>query len=165
MSTVPNDIRFLNGVSLKQYYRNSRNNIEDPIFTGFTVEIDEEHSPLFFGGREYYDYTTSLRSPDGTDTGLANAIESRLKKMYSDSVIGSPDTYEINTLFAKDPFSSSNERKIGYGLQDKFYLDKSKLGTPLICMGQNVILGWGEDQQKQFDEYVIIFMQNAQQAQ
>jgi outer membrane protein OmpA-like peptidoglycan-associated protein len=129
MSTVPNDIRFLNGVSLKQYYANSRNNIEDPIFTGFTVEIDEEHSPLFFGGREYYDYTTSLRSPDGTDTGLANAIESRLKKMYSDSVIGSPDTYEINTLFAKDPFSSSNERKIGYGLQDKFYLDNVLYGA------------------------------------
>lgn len=139
MSTTPNDIRFLNGVSLKQYYSNARNNIEDPIFTGFTMEIDEQHSPLFFGGREYYNYTDSLRSPNGTDTVLANVIEERLKGMYSSAVIGSPDSYEINTLYAKDPFTSSNERKIGYGLQDRFYLDNVLYGaTDYIYMVDKV---------------------------
>lgn len=42
---------------------------------------------------------------------------------------------------------------------DKFHLDKQKLGTPLICMGQHVILGWGDKQQKQFDQYVQPFIQ------
>lgn len=33
---------------------------------------------------------------------------------------------------------------------DKFNLDKSRLGTPLICMGDVYIIGWGADKQRQF---------------
>lgn len=40
---------------------------------------------------------------------------------------------------------------------EKFRLDKDLWGTPLICMGQNVILGWGEKEQTLFDEYVKAF--------
>ena len=34
----------------------------------------------------------------------------------------------------------------------------NNLGTPLICMGDNYIMGWSEEQQKQFDEYVKDFI-------
>ena len=29
-------------------YRNDRNTLEDPIITGFTLDIDTLHSPLFY---------------------------------------------------------------------------------------------------------------------
>ena len=34
---------------------------------------------------------------------------------------------------------------------DKFNLDKNQLGTPLICMGDTYILGWGGNKQRQFE--------------
>ena len=39
----------------------------------------------------------------------------------------------------------------------KFKIDKNRLGTPLFCMGQNYILGWGRSERKEFDEYVKDF--------
>ncbi|MBQ3696014.1 MAG: hypothetical protein II938_03495 [Alphaproteobacteria bacterium] len=39
----------------------------------------------------------------------------------------------------------------------KFKLDRSKLGTPLFCMGPHYIMGWGRSERKQFDEYVKDF--------
>ena len=33
-----------------QNYKNFENDLEDPIFTGFTLSINEQHSPLFSGG-------------------------------------------------------------------------------------------------------------------
>lgn len=42
---------------------------------------------------------------------------------------------------------------------NKFHLNKRKLGTPLICMGQHYILGWTEEEQKHFDEYVKNFIE------
>lgn len=43
---------------------------------------------------------------------------------------------------------------------DKFRLDKRSLGTPLICIGNNYILGWNRDNEKKFDEYIIQFQNN-----
>ena len=40
---------------------------------------------------------------------------------------------------------------------EKYNLDKRKLGTPLIAMGKNYILGWGQAGQEKFDEYVKEF--------
>ena len=41
---------------------------------------------------------------------------------------------------------------------DKFKLDKSRLGTPLICMGDNYILGWTKVSERKFRQYVKPFM-------
>lgn len=40
---------------------------------------------------------------------------------------------------------------------EKFQLGKRKLGTPLICMGQNYILGWSPQDEKKFDDYLLNF--------
>ncbi len=42
---------------------------------------------------------------------------------------------------------------------DKFNVNKRQLGTPLICMGQHYILGWSEEEEKKFDEYVKDFIE------
>lgn len=130
MSTDVKDIKYLNGASLRQYYENSRNNIEDPIFTGFTLDIDKLHSPLFYAlaGDEYME-AESLRSPDGTNTSLAAKIEEKLAYVNKYNIIGAPDSYEINTLEAKSKIGSDSRRKAGYGLQDKYYIDNVLYGA------------------------------------
>ena len=107
---------FVNKKFLYKYYTNSRNSIEDPIFTGFTLDIDMLNSPLFYAP---YDTTEILRG-DGSDTELAEKIENRLTTLNKVYFEGNPNTYEINTIKAKDELG---DRLAGYGLQDKFYLD------------------------------------------
>lgn len=107
---------FVNKKFLYKYYTNSRNSIEDPIFTGFTLDIDMLNSPLFYAP---YDTTEILRG-DGSDTELAEKIENRLTTLNKVFFEGNPNTYEINTIKAKDELG---DRLAGYGLQDKFYLD------------------------------------------
>lgn len=107
---------YVNKKFLYKYYTNSRNNIEDPIFTGFTLDIDMLNSPLFYAP---YDTTEILRG-NGSDTELADKIETRLTTLNKVFFEGNPNTYEINTVKAKDELG---DRLAGYGLQDKFYLD------------------------------------------
>lgn len=107
---------FVNKKFLYKYYANSKNSIEDPIFTGFTLDIDMLNSPLFYAP---YDITEILRG-NGSDTELADKIETRLTTLNKVFFEGSPNTYEINTVKAKDELG---DRLAGYGLQDKFYLD------------------------------------------
>ena len=107
---------FVNKKFLYKYYANSKNSIEDPIFTGFTLDIDMLNSPLFYAP---YDTTEILRG-NGSDTELADKIETRLTTLNKVFFEGSPNTYEINTVKAKDELG---DRHAGYGLQDKFYLD------------------------------------------
>ena len=132
MSTEVKDIKFLGSKSeLDHFYRNSRQNIEDPIFTGFTLSIDTLHSPLFYAlaGDEYV-VSETLRSAGGRDTSLAFKIEEKLSNMYKYSVMGSPDSYEINTIEAKDKFfSNGNDRRPGYGLWEKYQLDNVLYGA------------------------------------
>ena len=147
MSKDRNDIRYAN-MALEQYYRNSRNNIEDPLFTGFTFDIDTLHSPLFYAlaGTEYQASET-LRSSGGTDTTLAKAIEDKLSYVYKYNIVGFPDSYEINTLAAKDELSSNDRRKAGYGLFDKFYLDNVLYGAvDYIYMVDKVSIGTYSDE-------------------
>ncbi len=107
---------FVNKKFLYKYYANSKNSIEDPIFTGFTLDIDMLNSPLFYAP---YDTTEILRG-NGSDTELADKIETRLTTLNKIFFEGNPNTYEINTIKAKDELG---DRLAGYGLQDKFYLD------------------------------------------
>ena len=142
MPTNPNDMKYLNKVSLKKYYENSRNKIEDPLFTGFTLDIDTLHSPLFYtlAGKEYVD---SLRSSDGTNVELSKAIEEKLADVYKFHIYAVPDSYEINTLYAKDTLG---DRRAGYGLQDKYYIDNVLYGaTDYIYMVDKVAIGTFSD--------------------
>ncbi len=41
---------------------------------------------------------------------------------------------------------------------EKFSLKEDVLGTPLICMGKNIIVGWSEKDKNNFDVYVKPFM-------
>lgn len=36
----------------------------------------------------------------------------------------------------------------------KDYKIMSAAGTPLICMGDNYLMGWGEDKEKLFEDYI-----------
>lgn len=127
----PKDIKFLNDkASLFKYYANSRNNIEDPLFTGFTLVLDELHSPLFKSLVEPELVTETLRSPGGYDSSLADILETRLDYLNKTSFIATPDSYEMNTMFNKDPFSSENRRRPGYGSFDKYYMENILYGAP-----------------------------------
>ena len=132
MSTEKKEIKFLNNKSeLDQFYRNARCNIEDPIFTGFTLSIDTHHSPLFYAlaGDEYV-VSETLRSAGGRDTSLAFKIEEKLSNIYKYSIMGTPDSYEINTIAAKDKFfSNGNDRRPGYGLWEKYDMDNVLYGA------------------------------------
>lgn len=41
---------------------------------------------------------------------------------------------------------------------EKFNLDKSKLGTPLICMGDKYFMGWGKEYEEEFKKYAQNFL-------
>ena len=114
------------GAKFDQFYQNSKNNIEDPIFTGFTFDIDELNSPLFFTlcGDEYNE---SLRSLSGTKTDLSTKIEEKLSSVYKFHINGTPDSYEINTTYTKDMLG--NDHRAGYGLQERYYMDKPLYGA------------------------------------
>lgn len=110
-----------------KYYRNDVNSIDDPIFTGFTFDIDILHSPLFFTGTG--DNYTTLDSLKGNDsTSLAKSIENRLEYVYKTGILGSINSYEINTMSSKD-YIDDNTFKAGYGLQDKVYMDSILYGA------------------------------------
>ena len=135
-------MRYLNKISLKKYYENSRNNIEDPLFTGFTLDIDTLNSPLFFALCAD-EYVESLRSSDGTDAKLSGKIEEKLQDVYKFHIYGAPDSYEINTLYTKDTLG---DRRAGYGLQDKHYIDNVLYGAvDYIYMVDKVVAGTFSD--------------------
>ena len=59
-------------------HKNNENTLDDPIFTGFTFDIDTLHSPLFYtGDNNEYGNIESLRGGGGSS--LASKIETRLK--------------------------------------------------------------------------------------
>lgn len=142
MSTRPTDIKFLNThEQLRKYCRNSSNNIEDPIFTGFTFDIDRLHSPLFYSVCDQ-EFTDSLRSPGGMDTRIAKSIEDKLEYVNNVNIVGAPNTYEILTVDAKDPFGSDNKRRPGYGLWKNHYIDNVLYGAAdYIYMVDKVSIG------------------------
>lgn len=89
-----------------QNYKNFENDLDDPIFTGFTFHINMEQSPLFQGGTAY--------SGTSGGTGLSSQIQASLKSKHD-----SRDTsnYAVTTTTV-DKINSS---KIGYGNQTNIY--------------------------------------------
>ena len=147
MSTTPTDIKFLNSHELlRKYCRNSSNSIEDPIFTGFTFDIDRLHSPLFYSVCEQ-EFEDSLRSPGGMDTRIAKSIEDKLEYVNNVNIVGTPNTYEILAVDVKNPFGSDNKRKPGYGLWKNHYIDNVLYGAAdYIYMVDKVSVGTYSDE-------------------
>ena len=145
MATDNIDMRFFDKASIQKYYANSKNGIEDPIFTGFTFAIDTLHSPLFFIPDTYEDAAETLVFPSrisASDNSLARKIEDNLKYINQFAITANPDTYEINTINVKDSFGSNNLRRPGYGLFDTFDIDNVKYGaTDYIYMVDKVTDG------------------------
>ena len=113
-------------------YRNAENDIEDPIFTGFTFSIDKNTSPLFMGGYKLNDSLVStivnnLNSYDKTGT-------------YNDS----------QSL----KFGFEDGKKIGYGLQDYVSVDIPGYGAVgYVYMADNAVVNRGS--------YIDTWEQNA----
>ena len=74
------------------------------------------------------------------------AAEDYLKDKYPDLKIQKKD------------LADQQNRTLFFACAAKFKLDKNKLGTPLFCMGDHYIMGWGRSERKLFEEYVTEFL-------
>ena len=106
-------------------HKNNENTLDDPIFTGFTFDIDTLHSPLFYtGDNNEYGNIESLRGGGGSS--LASKIETRLKTQHNQVIMSSTNNYEVVTMSVKDMI---RRVQAGYGLQNLFYLDAIPYGA------------------------------------
>ena len=62
--------------------------------------------------------------------------------------------YYPDLKIQKKDIANTQNRRLFFACGAKFGLDKSKMGTPLFCMGDRYIMGWGRAERKQFEEYV-----------
>ena len=93
-------------------------NLEDPLFTSFTFDIDFISSPLFYTiNNSDYGYPT--------ETGLTNNIEASLKEMYS-QMVGNDQGYDILPLLSANFLDG---HKLGFGLQQNVYTDLPLYGA------------------------------------
>lgn len=92
--------------------------LEDPLFTGFTFDIDFVSSPLFY---------TIFYSDYGYPNveGMGDKIESALAKMYYDN-ISFDEGYQILPQFSA---SILDDNKLGFGLQQNVYTDMPLYGA------------------------------------
>ena len=105
-----------------KFYKNCEDCLDDPLFTGFTFDIDYLHSPLFYMGSSYEEaYEQS------NPTALSSAIEENLENVYKFSIKGNPESYEIFTSATKDTIVEG--AFAGYGLEDKHYMDNVTYGA------------------------------------
>ena len=74
------------------------------------------------------------------------AAEDYLKEEYPDLKIQKRDIADSKNL------------NLFFACAAKFKLDKTQLGTPLFCMGDHYIMGWGRSERKLFEEYVEEFL-------
>lgn len=131
-------------------YKNSENDIDDPIFTGFTLSLDFLHSPLFFAGKNNEYISTHTLRGAYNDISLAETIENRLKEVYKFSIEASPDGYDIYRLNVKDKFFD-DIHKIGYGLQENIYQDSVLYGaTDYIYMVDKVYESNVSDNEREY---------------
>ena len=57
-----------------------------------------------------------------------------------------------------EDIAKTSSRNLFYACGAKFKLNKYSLGTPLFCMGDKYILGWDQEAQEQFEEYLKEFL-------
>ena len=63
-----------------------------------------------------------------------------------------------NLKLREREISDEENRKYFYACGAKFGMSKWRMGAPLLCMGQNYILGWDKSEEARFDEYIKPFM-------
>ena len=90
--------------------------LEDPVFTSFTFDIDYTSSPLFYTIKNY-DYSTR--------EGLAANIDKSLEEMYSKNM-GKDQGYDILPMLSANFI---NQKKLGFGLQQNVYTDLPLYGA------------------------------------
>lgn len=123
----------------KKYFNNDQS-IDDPVFTGFSMSIDDLTSPLFFTNG--MDAEQTLRNNNGGNADLATSIEKHLEKVNNVYIKGNPDDYEINTKSVKDSIDYNENYRAGYGLQDRVYMDNVLYGAmEYIYMVDRVVDG------------------------
>jgi hypothetical protein len=96
--------------------------LEDPLFTSFTFDIDFLTSPLFYTIYNYYDedLLDEQKNSNEMGNGLAGRIENALKEMH-DGMEGDQG-YDILPVMSK----SGN---FGFGLQQNVYIDTPLYGA------------------------------------
>lgn len=67
------------------------------------------------------------------------------------------ETYPNLKVNLKDIAKEEN-RTLFFACGAKFGLSKFAMGTPLFCMGDHYIMGWGPEEQIKFDTYVKNFL-------
>lgn len=88
---------------------NCSNDIDDPIFTGFTLSIDDLTSPLFYGGYVEGD-------------GLLGRITQTLDNVWAK--LSNDDKYNLET-----PLSRDHTYGFGYGLQQNVFAEELLYGA------------------------------------
>lgn len=106
---------YITGSGRQNYLR--IDDLEDPLFTSFTFDIDFVTSPLFYT-INYSDYGYPIVD------GMGVKIEDALKKMYSDEITG--DGYDILPVLSANILDGN---KLGFGLQQNVYMDKPLYGA------------------------------------
>ena len=103
---------YITGKGRQNYLR--IDNLEDPLFTSFTFDVDFIASPLF--------YTISNGVYTGDAKGIAANIETALKETYKNMKEGY-DILPVNSAF------KLGDDKLGFGIQQNVYMDKPIYGA------------------------------------
>ena len=107
---------YITGSGRQNYLR--IDNLEDPLFTGFTLDIDYTTSPLFYT-INYSDYGY----PDVN--GMSEKIENALKYMYEYDMF-QDQGYDILPVLSSSVLDGN---KLGFGLQQNVYMDLPLYGA------------------------------------
>lgn len=107
---------YITGIGRQNYLR--IDNLEDPLFTSFTLDIDYTTSPLFYT-INYNDYGYP------NVEGMGDRIKTALEDMYADN-ISQDKGYDILPLLSA---SILDGNKLGFGLQQNVYTDTPLYGA------------------------------------
>lgn len=107
---------YITGSGRQNYLR--IDNLEDPLFTSFTFDIDYTTSPLFYTINNSYFNSANAE-------GLASRIESALKEMYN-TYMGKDQGYDILPVLSGTMIDGT---KLGFGLQQNVYMDLPLYGA------------------------------------
>ena len=139
--------RFWGEYANSHSYMNGNADIDDPIFTGFTLSIDKLSSPLFFTIGDYDGLASGRTRNDGSQSvrNIADEIENCLSKNYSTYIRGAVNSYELKALITKDKFPDGGS--VGSGMQNNIYVDGIPYGaTEYIYMVDKYVKDVGSSQ-------------------
>lgn len=111
---------------------------------------------------------TACEKKSAATDATVNTVQTKIEndKIYFFYYNGCPYCHDaldyVNTKYPDLKLSMINiQNAAGYELfmkcATKFNLGRN-VGTPLFCMGDNHLMGWGPDSAKDFDKYVRAFI-------